>query len=169
MTIFILLTPLHPCIVILLTPLHPCIVILLTRLHPIHFHSPYTIYTPSANSSRTSCYGLSGSTPSAILLVHLVMARPGLHLQPYYWYIFSWHVRVYIFSHIIGTSCHGMYSSPQSAQQYLSMFFFSVLLATQFLELSRRIPLAYINPCSGAPTLELRKAPRFNRSQHSVP
>ena len=111
----IILTSLHPFTVILLTLLLLFTVILLKPLHPIHFHCLYSVYTPSANIISTFRWGLSASTSSEILLVHLVMTCPGQHRQPHYWYVLSWLIRVEIFSHIVDTSFHGLSVSTSSA------------------------------------------------------
>ena len=64
--------------VIFFTPLHTFVVIVFT---------PFTHTQP-------------------IVLVHLVMACPGRHRQPYYWYILSWHfqftrVRTIVYFHVV--------------------------------------------------------------------
>ena len=84
--IFIIFTPLNPLIFIVFTPLHTFIVIVFapfTQSQPIalvhlimagpgrHRQPPYWY----------SCQGMSGSTWTAILFVHLVMVCPVLHLQ----------------------------------------------------------------------------------------
>ena len=95
------------------------IVILLTPLHPIHCHGFYTI-TPHSLSWSLHHYNpfifivfTPFTNPQPIMLVHLIMASPGRHRQPYYWYILSWHVH-----------------SLPAAQHDSSILFFSVLLAT---------------------------------------
>ena len=69
----------------------PFIVIVFKSLLPIHCHSLCTVHTPSANSIYTPRYGLSVSISLAILLIHIFMAWPGPHRQPYYWDILSRH------------------------------------------------------------------------------
>ena len=79
-------THIHCHTVYTVTPIHFHTVYTIT---PIHRHTVYIVYTPSANRIGTSGHGLPGSTWTATLLAHLVVACPGRHGQPYYWYILS--------------------------------------------------------------------------------
>ena len=82
--IVIVLTPLQIFIITVLTPLHLFIVIVLTSLHPFIV----IVFTPFTH-------------PQPIVMVHLAVACPGRHRQPYHWYIFSLHIQFTTISLIV--------------------------------------------------------------------